>query len=240
MPANEWLLYRPCKYGFSQFMESPKKIRIGDLLVSKKVISESQLQTALKEQKRSGRKLGQTLIELGLVEEDRWLTMLGEQMNIPFIDLKHYKFSAETIRILPEMYARRYRALVLDDRGTELLVAMADPTDIFAFDKLNAILQRPLSFAIVREAELVKTIDLVYRRTDEISSLAEELGEELKQSDFDLASLLQMADVGDAPVVKLIQSVFKDAVQVSASDIHIEPDESVIRVRQRIDGVLHE
>lgn len=222
-------------------MAMMQKVRIGQLLVDKKLISESQLEAALEEQKRVGRKLGATLVELGIVREDDMLQALAEHMGLPFVDLKHYRFDPEIVRILPEMHARRYRTIVLNENEDGgLLVGMADPTDIFTTDKLHALLQQNLSFAIVREAELTKTIDLVYRRQDEISSLAEELGEELAQSDFDVDSLLQTADIGDAPVVKLIHSVFTDAVQVNASDIHIEPDETLLRVRQRVDGVLSE
>jgi MSHA biogenesis protein MshE len=117
---------------------------------------------------------------------------------------------------------------------------MADPTDIFAFDELGRILGKPLSVAVVREADLLRTFDTVYRRTDEITNLAQELGQELEQSDFDVSQLMVEDDVADAPVVKLLQSLFEDAVQVGASDIHIEPDETALRIRQRVDGVLHE
>lgn len=102
------------------------------------------------------------------------------------------------------------------------------------------ILQQPIQQAVVRESELLATLDLVYRRTDEIASFAEELDEELVDGQFDLASLAPAADDSDAPVVKLLQSLFQDAVQIRASDIHIEPDEFVLRIRQRIDGVLQE
>ncbi len=217
-----------------------KKLRIGDLLVEHKIISEQQLMSALGEQKRSGRKLGRTLIELGYLSEDSLLEFLSRQLQLPFIDLKHYKYSPETVRLIPETLARRYRAIALDDSQDALLVGMADPTDIFGYDELSKTLKRPIRQAVVRESELLRTIDTVYRKTEEISSLAEELNEELGESDFDLNELLQSGDITEAPVVKLLQSIFEDAIQVGASDIHIEPDESVLRIRQRIDGLLHE
>ena len=217
-----------------------KKIRIGDLLVEHKIISEAQLNQALAEQKRSGHKLGRTLIELGIISEDQLLQFLSRQLQLPFIDLKHYKYDAETVRKVPETLARRYRAIALDDSQPALLIGMADPTDIFAYDELAKVLKRDLRLAVVREADLLRTIDLVYRKTEEITSLAEELSEELSENDITLEDMLQGADVSDAPVVKLLQSLFEDAVQVGASDIHIEPDEHVLRIRQRIDGVLQE
>lgn len=221
-------------------MATRKKIRIGDLLVQNKVISEAQLGTALTEQKRSGRKLGRTLIDLGYIEEEKLLRFLSQQLDIPFIDLRHYKVRPETVRLLAETHARRYRAIVLDDSGPEILVGMADPTDIFGYDELSRILKGPVSQAVVREADLLRTIDVVYRRTDEIVSIAEELNEDLSQHDYDLAQIMQSDEAADAPVARLLKTLFEDAVQVSASDIHIEPDENVLRIRQRVDGILQE
>jgi len=217
-----------------------KKIRLGDLLVEHKVISEHQLMQALATQKTSGRKLGKVLIEEGFIDEDKMLDFLSRQLRIPFIDLKYYKYSADTVRLLPETHARRYRAISLDATGDDILVGMADPTDIFGYDEIANILKRPIRQALVREADLLKTIDTVYRRTQDISNFAEELGEELSANDFDISQLGEDADVVDAPVVKLLQSLFEDAVQVGASDIHIEPDENQLRIRQRIDGMLNE
>lgn len=221
-----------------------KKIRIGDLLVQNKVISEGQLENALAEQKRSGRKLGRTLIELGYISEEEMLDFLSRQLNIPYIDLRTYQFKPETVRKLPENHARRFRSLALKESEDDFLVGMADPTDIFAYDELVRLLRKNVRLAVVREADLLRTIDTVYRRTEEITSLAEELDEELGGGggdDFDLAALAEEnEETANAPVVKLLQSVFEDAVQVGASDIHIEPDESVLRIRQRVDGVLQE
>ena len=221
-------------------MSRRQKIRIGDLLVQHQVISESQLEQALAEQKNSGRKLGRLLVELGYVTEDQILDLLSRQLDIPHIDLRRFQFDAEVAQKLPESHARRYRALPVSERSDHVLVAMADPTDIFAYDEVSRLLGKPIRQAICREADLLRTIDTVYRRTEEISHLAEELGEELSQGDYDLAELAEREEISDAPVIRLLQSVFEDAVQVGASDIHIEPDESVLRIRQRVDGVLQE
>ena len=217
-----------------------QKIRIGDLLVQGGVITEEQLMASLAKQKESGQKLGKVLVESGLIDEDQFLSFLSQQLKIPFVDLKRFNFDVTLIQKLPETYARRYRALVLSDQGATLLVGMPDPMDIFAFDELERILGQPIQQAVVRESELLNTLDLVYRRTEEIATFAEELDEELTEGQFDLETLSLDADDSDAPVVKLLQSVFEDAVQVRASDIHIEPDENVLRIRQRVDGVLQE
>jgi len=221
-------------------MSVRKKVRLGDLLVENKIISQAQLESALGEQKRTGRKLGRTLVEAGHIDETGLARFLAEQLGIPFVDLKHYRFDPETVRTIPEIQARRYRAIALDARGPELLVGMADPTDIFAFDELSRVLKRSFELAVVNESELLRTFDTVYRRTEQINTFAEELQEELSGRDIDLGALAESESVSDAPVVKLIRSLFEDAMQVKASDIHIEPDESVLRIRQRVDGVLQE
>jgi MSHA biogenesis protein MshE len=220
-------------------MAFTKKIRLGDLLVEKGLITEEQLQHALGEQKKLGRKLGGTLIELGMIDENSLLDLLASQLNIPLIDINNYNYSNEVAKLLPETIARRYRALVLEDREQDYLVAMADPTDIYALDEIQSKLNKPVSQAIVRESALLESFDLVYRRTEEISALASELGQDLNDTAADLNDLLQ-SNMTEAPVAKLLQSIFEDAVQVGASDIHIEPDQHVIRIRQRVDGVLHE
>ncbi len=222
-------------------MENPRKrIRIGDLLVEHKLISEGQLSAALADQKTTGRKLGQVLIDNGYISEDKFLDFLSRQLDVPYVDLKQYRYQQEVVHLLPETLARRYRAIVLADRKNSLLVGMADPSDIFAYDDIHKILKRPISLALVREKDLLKTLDIVYRREDEITSLAEELDEELSETDIDLEQMVQSDDVENAPVVRLLQTIFEDAVQVNASDIHIEPDEKILRIRMRIDGVLNE
>ena len=220
--------------------EPKKKIRIGDLLVQNDVITEQQLMTALREQKNTGRKLGRTLIDLGYVDEDNLLNILSRQLEVPFVQLRHYQFDNEQVKKLPEAMARRFRSIVLAEQSGELLVGMADPLDIFAYDELVRILKQPIRQAVVRESELLTTLDLVYRRTDEIASLAEELEDELGDDAFDLADLSAESESTEAPVVKLLQTLFEDAVQARSSDIHIEPDETVVRIRQRVDGVLQE
>ena len=220
--------------------EAKKKIRIGDLLVQNDVITEQQLMTALREQKNTGRKLGRTLIDLGYVEEDNLLNILSRQLDVPFVQLRHFQFNNELVKKLPEAMARRFRSIVLAEQSGELLVGMADPLDIFAYDELVRVLKQPIKQAVVRESELLNTLDLVYRRTDEIASLAEELEDELGDDAFDLADLSAESESTEAPVVKLLQTLFEDAVQARSSDIHIEPDETVVRIRQRVDGVLQE
>lgn len=216
------------------------RVRVGDLLVEKKLISEAQLRAALAEQKKTGRKLGRVLIDNGFVAEEAMLQVLAVQLGIPYVDLSAFELNPELVQVLPETDARRYRALVLKETLNGLLVGMGDPTDIFAYDKLVNVLNRPVELAVVKESELLQCIDGIYQDSEQLQSLASEVGRDLAGSAFDLNRLAAVSSRSDAPVVRLIQSVFEGAVNAKASDIHIEPDEHVLRIRRRIDGVLHE
>ena len=220
-------------------MRNSNKIRIGDLLVANGDITEQQLREALTEQKDTGLKLGRILVDRGYVEEERLLRFLSEQLGIPFIDLKNFEYDEALVARLPETYARRYRAMVLEERGAELLVGMADPIDIFAYDEIGRQLDQPISLAVVRESELLTVLDRAYRRTSEIVSFASELDGELSIDEFTLSNF-EPEDEDNSPVARLLQSILEDAIQIRASDVHIEPDENVLRLRLRVDGVLQE
>lgn len=215
-----------------------QKVRLGDVLVGQKLISGEQLTAALEQQKKSGRRLGRVLIEMGYVSEEQTAQALSRQLNMPYINLKQFSASPAIARKLPEALARRFRAIVLEDRSSAYLVGMADPTDLFAFDEISRALKRELEVAVVSESVLLQTIDRLYRRTEEISGLAKELERDLGDEYIDFGALGAALGAEEAPVVKLLQSVFEDAVQVGASDIHIEPQENEAQIRFRIDGVL--
>jgi MSHA biogenesis protein MshE len=219
---------------------APKRIRIGDILVAQQIISQQQLETALAEQKKTGYKLGRQLVALGFVDENTLLNFLSKQLNYPFIELAQFRFDREVVQILPETVARRYRVIVLKDDKDGYLLGMSDPTDIFGLDDIKKILKKPIKPAVVRESELLDILDVAYTRAAEIASLAEQLHEELESDAVDIANILTSVEDSDAPVVKLLQKIFEEAINSRASDIHIEPDETVLRIRQRIDGVLVE
>ena len=219
-------------------MGRPEKIRLGEILLQQNLLTEDKLKAALDEQKRSGRKLGRIFIDAGYVTEEQIGSALARQLQVPYINLRHFNIRPEIATRLPETLARRFRAIVLEDTGAFYRVGMADPTDLFAYDEINRVLKRDIQLAVVAESLLLQTIDRIYRRTEEISGLAIELGEELGET-TDFAALGLTPGAEDAPVVKLLQSVFEDAVQVRASDIHIEPQEHKVLIRFRIDGMLH-
>ncbi len=215
----------------------PEKLRLGDVLVQQKLISQEQLMQTLELQRTTGKKMGRLLIETGIITEELLANGLARQLRIPFVNLKTFPFRADVIKLLPESTARRFKALALEDKGDILLVALADPLDLFAYDELTRILKRNIGIAAVPESQLAAAFDRLYRRTEEISGLARALEKDIGDA-VDFGELTASVGIEGAPVVRLLQSLFEDAVQVGASDVHIEPQENSLQIRVRVDGVL--
>jgi MSHA biogenesis protein MshE len=215
----------------------PEKLRLGDVLVQQRLISQEQLQQTLDLQRTTGKKVGRLLIDNGILTEELLANGLARQLRIPFVNLKTFPFRADVVKLLPESAARRFKALVLEDKGDTLLVALGDPLDLFAFDELSRILKRNIAIAAVPESGLAPAFDRLYRRTEEISGLARALEKDLGDA-VDFGELSASVGLEGAPVVRLLQSLFEDAMQVGASDVHIEPQETGLQVRVRVDGVL--
>jgi len=209
------------------------------VLVAQKVISQEQLQRALEQQKRVGRRLGRVLVEEGVLTEEHIADALARQLGLKYVNLKYYNFDRKVSARLPEQAARRFRAVALEDRGRTFLVGMSDPTDLFAYDELTRLLKKEVEAVVVAEGEALQTIDQIYRRTEEIMGLARELEQDMGESVVDFGALGATLGAEEAPVVKLLQSLFEDATQAGASDIHIEPQEARLQIRFRVDGVLH-
>ena len=162
-------------------MARPEKVRLGEILVQQNLLTSEQLKLALDEQKRSGRKLGRVFIEQGYVTEEEISEALAKQLRIAYINLKYYNLRPEVAQKLPETQARRFRAIVLEDSDRTFKVGMADPTDLNAYDEITRILKRDIEVAVVTESQLLESVDRIYRRTGEISGLAQELGEVFRQ-----------------------------------------------------------
>ena len=215
----------------------PKAILLGDALVKQGLITPEKLEEALAEHKRSGRLLGRVLVDSGVVTEEQVARAVAHQLGVPYIDLRRFDVEPETVRHLNEVQVRRYRALVLEKRRDTYLIGMVDPTDLRAQDELASILKHPIDVAMITNEQLVQTIDRVYRKTEQITEYAREVEREVEV--VDLAAMSAQITDEDAPVVRLLQTVFDDAAKAHASDIHIEPQEKKLIVRFRIDGVLH-
>ncbi|MGF1700079.1 GspE/PulE family protein [Photobacterium makurazakiensis] len=221
-------------------MQIKLRKRLGDLLVDEGIVGQDQLERALLQQQSTGRKLGNTLISMGFLTEQQMLQFLSRQLDIPLVDLHRVTVDAEAVALLSEVHARRLRGLVIGLHGDTVRVAMSDPADLAAQEALyDQLSQYRVELVIAPEHQLITAFDRYYRRTQEIVSFAEQLqAEHQHQSDFNFG--FDNDDNDEVTVVKLINSLFEDAIQVGASDIHIEPDSDVLRIRQRIDGILHE
>lgn len=217
-------------------MAAPKKIRLGDLLIAHRVITPEQLDAALASQKTSGRKLGRELVAQGFLGDDQLAGFLSRQLNIPYTDLRQFKLRPEVVQTIPEAHSRRLRVIALEDGDDEgLLVGMADPTDIFAYDEISRLLGRPLRIAVVREDVLEDSFNALFRRSAEISGLVAELEQDLQPK---RQAAAEAETASETPVAKFLQTMFEDAVQANASDIHIEPEERKFTIRLREDGML--
>jgi MSHA biogenesis protein MshE len=218
----------------------PQRIRLGDLLIQEGLLTSEQLGLALDEQKRTGRKLGRIIVDGGHVTEEDIAKALARQLRAEFVDLRTHQAKPELIRLLPEAQARRFRAIVLDQREDRVRVGFADPTDITAYDEILRHVKRDIDLVVVIESQLMAMLDRVYRRTEEITGLAKELTQEMADIPIEFGSLLGSAPgAEDAPVVKLLNTVFEEALKMRASDIHVEPQEKSLAIRFRIDGILH-
>lgn len=221
-------------------MATAKKIQLGKILLTKGLITQVQLDAALAEHSANGKKLGEILVEMGLIKENELLHLIAEQLQIPYVDLKNYSFNPELVHLIPESYARRFKCLVLKKDEKGIMVGMTDPQDIIAYDEILQKLKQPMQVALVREEDLKNILNVAYRHSAEISHLAEKLAIQMGESEYDISQLTTGISSDETPVAKLLQTIFDDAAQVNASDIHIEPDEKVLRIRQRVDGMLHE
>ncbi len=225
-------------------MARPERIRLGDLLIQESLLTAAPLDEALVEHKKSGRKLGRIFIDRQWVTEVQIAKAVARQLRAPFIDLSTRNLRREVAALLPETHARRLRALPIEDNagpGGPLRVAMADPTDINAYDELARLTRREIDLAVVAESQLLAALDRVYRGGDEIAGLARELTNDITTVQDEIGDLLGLGNVTteDAPVVRLLSMMFEQALRTRASDIHIEPQERNLRIRFRIDGVLH-
>ena len=219
--------------------------RLGDLLVKNNLIAKEQLAKALEEQKDSGGqlRLGTILIKNGLINEPDLTSFLSKQYGVPSINLADFEIDSAVIKIIPSEISQKYQIVPVNRAGSTLIVAMSDPSNIFAIDDIKFMTGYNVEVVVASETAIKAAIDKYY---DQSASLADVMGD-LDMEDLEIVGEEEDVDIGslerateDAPVVKLVNLILTDAIKKKASDIHIEPYERVFRVRYRIDGVLHE
>jgi len=219
------------------------KNRLGELLLRNNLIDEKQLANALEEQKVQGGRLGASLVKLGFIQEEELAAFLSKQYGVPSINLSDFEIDPAVIQLVPSEVAQKYQIVPINRAGSTLIVAMSDPSNIFAIDDIKFMTGYNVEVVVAAEASIKTAIDNYY---DQSASLAEVM-EDLEDIDLEIIEDGEDVDVGelekaseDAPVVKLVNLILTDAIKKKASDIHIEPYEKSFRVRYRIDGVLYE
>lgn len=227
-----------------------KRLRIGDVLVQSGILTGSDIDRALDYSKEYNTKLGQAIVALGLATEADICNALGQQLNMPvYTDLSLLNIDNSVVQLLSEAVARQKRALAIEQHISEttgnrvITVVISDPLDYPARDDISDKLEpAEVQFIIAPESEIIKYLPQLYRNTEAITKYANQLQTEVTHSAFDIGNdLLDVDDTSsDAAVVNLLRTVFEDAVNFNASDIHIEPDQDILRIRQRIDGNLTE
>lgn len=218
----------------------PTTLPLVQQLVRQGSLKPEQVPQALAAQQSTGRSLARVLTEDFALTEGDLARANGQTLGFSALDLDHFPLDVTVSVKLPEQQARRWRALLLTESETSCLVGLVDPMDLRAQDRLSALLKRPIDVAVVSSEQFHRAFDRIYRKTAQIGQFAREVEREVSEGGqiVDLPSLGTSLDDNDAPVVKLLQTLFEDAARVNASDIHIEPQEHQLVVRFRIDGVL--
>jgi type IV pilus assembly protein PilB len=217
--------------------------RWGELLVREKLISPQQLQKAIEEQKVNGGRLGLNLTKLGFIKEQELTNFLSKHYGVPSINLDDFEIESEVIALIPKEVAEKHQVMPVNKAGANLIVAMADPSNIYAIDDLKFLTGYNIEVVVAAEAALKKAFEKYYDESAKFDDvLAGFDGEDIEYvAEEDAADIQELAKSSeDAPVVKLVNLILVDAVKKNASDIHVEPYEKSFRVRYRIDGVLYE
>ena len=217
--------------------------RLGELLVRNKLIDDKQLAKALEEQKSGGGRLGASLVKLGYIKEEDLAAFLSRQYGVPSINLSEFEIDESVIKLISAEVVQKYLLIPVNRAGSTLIVAMADPSNIFAIDDIKFMTGYNVEVVVAAEASVRQAIDKYYDQGasfDEVMGNLEDIDLEVMddEDEIDVSSLEKASE--DAPVVKLVNLILTDAIKKKASDIHVEPYEKSFRVRYRIDGVLHE
>jgi type IV pilus assembly protein PilB len=216
------------------------KDKIANQLVESSLISQQQLELALTEQTKTGGSLGYNLVKTGAISEKAFAEFLSQTYNVPAVDLDDLEADEHSIELIPPEVATKFQVVPIKREGRVLTVAMANPDNIFAIDDIKFITGLEVRPVVATETAIKRAIDRFYESADSLAEVMKDM-----QDDFEIveemdedASAEALSE--DAPVVKLVNSIIADAVNKGASDIHVEPFEKKLRVRYRIDGVLHE
>ena len=212
-----------------------KSKQLGQILIELGFITPEQLETALEEHRKTPKSLGRVLIDLGMIKEADLVRALAEQVGLEFVDLNEFPIDATSTVLLPEALSRRYRAIPIGERDGRLLVAMSDPANVYALDDIRTITGRDVQPVVATANDVEEAIQKFSGMDSQVEAMATIAAESVDETTADLEEALE-----DAPIVKLVNAIMTQAVGDRASDVHLEPAEHNVRIRFRVDGVLHE
>ena len=221
---------------------SSNRKRMGDMLVEERVITDEQLNYALKEQKKRKLKIGETLVDLGFIDELTIVKVLEKQLKVERIQLASIVIDPEILKLVSEQILRKYMVMPFEFHKSNpnvLRVAMADPLDIIAIDDIAIITNLKIEPTVATPKEIATAIDKYYGNA-EAKAVAERYTKEKETQNKGKEDETVYDDVNNSPIVLLVKAIIEQAVRQRASDIHIEPFEHTIRVRYRVDGILSE
>jgi type IV pilus assembly protein PilB len=211
--------------------------QLGDILLEGGHVTPEQLAGAVEEQRRLGRSLGRVLVDLGVLTEGQLVSALATQIGLKFVDLSDYPVDGSAVSRVPDVVCRRHNALPIGYEDGRLVVAMADPANVFAVDDIRSMTGMEVKPVVATKSDVVAAINRFHRGDAELDDLTMAMDANSDELD-DLSNVKEIVE--DAPIVKFVNLLITQAIQDRASDIHIEPTERDLRVRFRIDGVLHE
>jgi type IV pilus assembly protein PilB len=213
-----------------------KSKQLGQILIELGFITPAQLESALEEHRKTPKSLGRVLIDLGMIKEADLVRALAEQVGLEFVDLNEFPIDATATVLLPEALSRRYRAIPIGERDGRLLVAMSDPANVYALDDIRTITGREVQPVVATANDVETAIQKFSGMDSQVEAMATIAAEAADgETPEDLEAALE-----DAPIVKLVNAIMTQAVGDRASDVHLEPAEHNVRIRFRVDGVLHE
>lgn len=213
--------------------------QLGEILLDEGLVTESQLMAAIDEQMARGQSLGRTLVEIGILSEGQLVKALARQVGMDFIDLDEYPVDRSAVSVVPAALCRRYTVLPVGFANGSLVLATADPGNVVAVDDVRTMSGLRVTPVVATYDNLMRAIDRFCRADGEMEDLSSAFEEEQPSNETDLSKVGEFVD-DDAPIVRYVNLLVTQAITDRASDIHIEPSEHDLRVRYRIDGVLHE
>lgn len=222
---------------------------LGNLLIENQLITEKQLERAKKQIEKSGDSLRKVLTNLGFVNEREITEVIGKHMEVDFVDLDEKDLDPDLVKSVPEHLAQRYKVIPVDQKDNKLLLAMVDPLDVLALDDIRLITGFDIQPVIATESSIMRTISREFGTTElaEVEDTVKDIAaadfgpleiDEGKEEEISVDKLKEMVD--EAPIVKVVNLIISQAINDKASDIHIEPEAKRVRVRYRVDGVLHD